>query len=73
MEEKNKTMIKVINDNTVDKDIRLMFALDLLYQDEISFDKFKEVLDECGCFVENRANAKIKSDEYWNNLMLIYK
>lgn len=73
MEEKNKIMIDVINDNLVDKDIRLMFALDLLYQDEISFDKFEELLEECGCFVENKANAKIKSDKYWNDLISNHK
>lgn len=73
MEEKNKTMIKIINDNTIDKDVRLMFALDLLYQNEISSDKFKEVLDECSCFVENKINAEKKADKYWNNLMSIRK
>ena len=69
-ERKNKTMIDVINNISIDKDIRLMFALDLLYQDEISFDKFKEVLDECGCFAENKLEAARKSDEFWNNSIL---
>lgn len=66
---KDRIMIDIINNKEVDKDIRLTYASELLYNNEISIQKFKELLEELNCYDTNRVLAEQKSNKYWDEII----
>lgn len=66
---KDRIMVDIINNKEVDKDIRLTYASELLYNNEISIQKFKELLEELNCYDTNRVLAEQKSNQYWDEII----
>jgi hypothetical protein len=59
------TAFKILEDETVDKDVKLYLILDLLHDNKISLQKAYELCEENGIFSDYKIVIDAKTIEIW--------